>query len=346
MADSVQSTAIRRTSDHSSESRSGVNSVVSTPDSLLDVGADFCSLGSDVHAKEYSTESSLSFTSALDEFDFSPDGNKIATEKVEGNLKNTFTELCEQNGVQDQHDEHLHLESAGFCKKRSNETLVEEVHVQLPVEAKETGEETPVDLNKHEQQNSNMNTGNVSESMFRSASYPSEILYYEHNMISAIIYGTWDNILGPRIINIWTNEACEFQANKDDLRYVSGRVLSGELCRDIAELQLENKFFVLAEKDLIVDAYLFSSLREPLAMYSVALILPYQDRKSFLAVHRVIKNWMHRIVGKLRILLEVVRVLTCYLSVKFNINSTTASMTITTTVTYFLGVFQTKAINL
>ncbi|XP_014672148.1 PREDICTED: protein C9orf72-like [Priapulus caudatus] len=58
---------------------SAVDSALSTPDSLLEVASVVSSLSGEAYGKQYSTESSLSFASAVDEFDFSPERVVMAT---------------------------------------------------------------------------------------------------------------------------------------------------------------------------------------------------------------------------------------------------------------------------
>ena len=64
----------------------------------------------------------------------------------------------------------------------------------------------------------------------------------EHSFVDALLLCQWDNILGPRLEHVWYINGRP-QPHTNILRFITGQVLSGEICRDIESSQVIHPFF-------------------------------------------------------------------------------------------------------
>jgi len=129
----------------------------------------------------------------------------------------------------------------------------------------------------------------------------------QSSVILAVVLSHWDNILGPRIRHLWHIRSLEEQINADILHYIASHTLSGEICRDPSDSNIDSKFYVLQDKQLIVTAFLFSAVdKSDLVVHSLSVIVHYKNLHIYLNWQQLTTSWMYRGVAKLRILLDKV----------------------------------------
>ena len=129
-----------------------------------------------------------------------------------------------------------------------------------------------------------------------------------HSIINAILFCHWDNILGPRLEHAWFIDG---RSEPEDcvLRHVCLQVLSGEICRNSHLCHIDYKLYDLAEKDIIVPAFVFSAKKDfSIVIHAIALVIPASELKVYLKWHTLIQCWLTRMIGKFRILLNKVSV--------------------------------------
>lgn len=123
----------------------------------------------------------------------------------------------------------------------------------------------------------------------------------EHSFVDALLLCQWDNILGPRLEHVWYINGRP-QPHTNTLRFITGQVLSGEICRDIQSSQIDFKFFDIPEKGIIIPSFIFSAQNNNgLSLQSIALIIPNSELSLYLHQADLIHSWMTRIVAKLRV---------------------------------------------
>ncbi|XP_070562732.1 guanine nucleotide exchange factor C9orf72-like isoform X2 [Ptychodera flava] len=116
-----------------------------------------------------------------------------------------------------------------------------------------------------------------------------------------IILSMWDNILGPQIQHAWLVEHKE-AVSHDVLNYASGRMLNSS---DEPSNKTHNKFFVLAEKGIIVNAVIFSGNNgHEINVYALSLVLPYKELKWYMPIQELCTNRLLTMVYKLRVLFD------------------------------------------
>ncbi|ESO94464.1 hypothetical protein LOTGIDRAFT_232306 [Lottia gigantea] len=132
----------------------------------------------------------------------------------------------------------------------------------------------------------------------------SELKYIPNCFLSAILYCHWDNILGPRLYHVWKIENCDTPP-VDILRFLSGQILSGEICRELDSGNIDFKFYVMPDKDVVVSSFVFSAkLDNDLAIQSIGLVLPYCNLHLYLKYHQLLQLCLRRMISKLRILMN------------------------------------------
>ena len=128
--------------------------------------------------------------------------------------------------------------------------------------------------------------------------------------INMIVLSYWDNILGPKIKHVWTmDRQCEPDA--EVLMHVATHTLSGEIYQCSLEAQIDSKFYSVTRHDVTVAAFVFSAAEKgDMTVHSVSLVMPRRRRDIFLCWHGLCQTWMTRSIGKLRVMLAKVGLLT------------------------------------
>ncbi|OWF55549.1 Protein C9orf72 [Mizuhopecten yessoensis] len=119
------------------------------------------------------------------------------------------------------------------------------------------------------------------------------------DFINAFILAHWDNILGPRILNVWLGTDCHL--TEQMLNQVCSRSLSGEICRDIQDSFVDFKFLDLAEMDMILAGFVFIARgNSGLGVHSLSVLMPHSELRSYLEIHELLSRCLNGIINKLR----------------------------------------------
>lgn len=132
----------------------------------------------------------------------------------------------------------------------------------------------------------------------------SELRHLSHGFINSMLLCHWDNILGPRIIHLWTISG-RMSYPVSTLMQICSQSLSGEICRDVYNSFIDFKFYDIPEKQVIVPAFIFTANKAggP-GVHSLSLIIPKSNLTLYLQIHQLLQRCFERIVGKLRIIMN------------------------------------------
>ncbi|XP_064606333.1 guanine nucleotide exchange factor C9orf72-like isoform X2 [Liolophura sinensis] len=137
-----------------------------------------------------------------------------------------------------------------------------------------------------------------------SSSFTTSQLNSSQDLISAVCFSYWDNILGPRIQHTWY--ASNHQPlHNSTLLHICSQTLNGEICRDVATSHVDYKFYTMPDKDIVVAGFIFSAKNVyGLGVHSLALVIPHKEMSRYLEKHELIHRWIFRLTGKLKVLLN------------------------------------------
>jgi len=131
--------------------------------------------------------------------------------------------------------------------------------------------------------------------------------------ITGAVLCRWDNIVGPRIVYVWTTtvDHRSWLAAKNVLGYIARGTLAGEVNRDPHD---EVKFFASSDSDVALATIVFSchdsgdvpATSVDINVYSMSVIVPYNKLTAFLKVKSICLEWLSRAVLHLRVLLSQV----------------------------------------
>jgi len=131
--------------------------------------------------------------------------------------------------------------------------------------------------------------------------------------IAGAVLCRWDNIVGPRIVYVWTTsvEQRSWLAAKNVLSYIARGTLAGEVNRDPHD---EVKFFASSDSDVALATIVFSfydasdvaAESADVAVYSMSVIVPYIELATFLKLKSICLEWLSHAVLQLRVLLSQV----------------------------------------
>ena len=132
--------------------------------------------------------------------------------------------------------------------------------------------------------------------------------------IAGAVLCRWDNIVGPRIVYVWTTTVSQrsWLAAKNVLSYIARATLAGEVNRDPRG---EVKFFTSPDSDLALATVVFScrgasnmaAVSPDVTVYSMSVIVPYSELVTFLKLKSICLEWLSRSVLQLCVLLSQVR---------------------------------------
>ncbi|XP_074641742.1 guanine nucleotide exchange factor C9orf72-like isoform X2 [Tubulanus polymorphus] len=138
-------------------------------------------------------------------------------------------------------------------------------------------------------------------SVFDTSKLPESI----EQLIHGVVLSCWDNILGPKVHHVWTNEKLH-TFSPSVLSQISSHTLNGEICRDSTDSAIDAKFYRMSDIEFIVTAFIFTAkINTGLAIHSLAIILPESVMQKYIPYHNLCVEYMKRHVAKLRILLAV-----------------------------------------
>ena len=124
--------------------------------------------------------------------------------------------------------------------------------------------------------------------------------------IKAFALCYWDNILGPRIAHVWRTRP-DYEVTRTLLTRIAVQTLNGEIGRSPTDPHIDTKYFSMPEYGVIVSSYVFGAAnRGDLGVHSLSMLIPKEQRTSL--INELCAPWIKRLVGKLKIFIEKVRV--------------------------------------
>lgn len=128
--------------------------------------------------------------------------------------------------------------------------------------------------------------------------------------IKAFVLCHWDNIVGPRISHVWKLSS-DYEMTQKLLKTIATQTLNGEICRDPKDPNIDTKFFVLGDFGVAISAFVFGAAdRDDLGVHSLTLLIPVEKKKVYFSLSDLCTHWTKRLVGKLKIFLQKVRIYT------------------------------------
>lgn len=132
-----------------------------------------------------------------------------------------------------------------------------------------------------------------------------------YSPLLAATFAYWDNILGPRVRHIWAPKTDEVVLSDGEITFLANHTLNGEILRNAESGAIDVKFFVLAEKEVIIVSLIFDgNWNGDRSTYGLSIILPQTELCFYLPLHRVCvarlthiirkgRIWMHKVSGKI-----------------------------------------------
>ncbi|XP_021429839.1 guanine nucleotide exchange C9orf72 isoform X1 [Oncorhynchus mykiss] len=124
--------------------------------------------------------------------------------------------------------------------------------------------------------------------------------------IFAATFAYWDNILGPRVCHIWAPR-CEqpLLLSDGEVTFLANHTLNGEILRSTECGAVDVKFFVLAEKGVIIISLIFDGeLKGDKNTCALSIILPQTELAFYLPLHMVCVDRLKHIIRKGRIWMQ------------------------------------------
>lgn len=140
-----------------------------------------------------------------------------------------------------------------------------------------------------------------------SSKYSSSAIDIKHEgIINCILLCHWDNILGPKVVHLWTIPNKPHYSSLV-LNKVCSLSLSGEICRDGDNCFIDFKFYTNSEEDVLVPSFIFTAntVTGP-AVHSLSLLIDKTHLAFYMNIQHLVIRCMERIISKLRILLHKV----------------------------------------
>lgn len=122
----------------------------------------------------------------------------------------------------------------------------------------------------------------------------------------AATFAYWDNILGPRVWHIWgPKEQGSVLLSDGEVTFLANHTLNGEILRSAESGAVDVKFFVLAEKGVIIVSLIFDGeLNGDKNTCALSIILPQAELDFYLPLHSVCVERLKHIVRKGRICMQ------------------------------------------
>ncbi|KAM9251040.1 guanine nucleotide exchange factor C9orf72 homolog isoform 2-T4 [Cariama cristata] len=118
----------------------------------------------------------------------------------------------------------------------------------------------------------------------------------------AATFAYWDNILGPRVRHIWAPKTEQVLLSDGEITFLANHTLNGEILRNAESGAIDVKFFVLAEKRVIIVSLIFDgNWNGDRSTYGLSIILPQSELGFYLPLHRVCVDRLTHIIRKGRI---------------------------------------------
>ncbi|XP_021236692.1 guanine nucleotide exchange C9orf72 homolog isoform X2 [Numida meleagris] len=129
-----------------------------------------------------------------------------------------------------------------------------------------------------------------------------EISMNGESPLLAATFAYWDNILGPRVRHIWAPKTDQVLLSDGEITFLANHTLNGEILRNAESGAIDVKFFVLAEKRVIIVSLIFDgNWNGDRSTYGLSIILPQSELGFYLPLHRVCVDRLTHIIRKGRI---------------------------------------------
>lgn len=124
----------------------------------------------------------------------------------------------------------------------------------------------------------------------------------------AATFAYWDNILGPRVRHIWTPRGDQpMFLNDGEVTFLANHTLNGEILRSAECGAIDVKFFVLAEKGVIIVSLIFDGeLKGDKNTCALSIILPQTELAFYLPLHAICVERLKHVIRKGRIWMQKV----------------------------------------
>ncbi|TKS86317.1 Guanine nucleotide exchange C9orf72 -like protein [Collichthys lucidus] len=122
----------------------------------------------------------------------------------------------------------------------------------------------------------------------------------------AATFAYWDNILGPRVRHIWAPKGDQVMFLSDgEVTFLANHTLNGEILRSAECGAVDVKFFVLAEKGVIIVSLIFDGeLKGDKNTCALSIILPQTELAFYLPLHTICVERLKHVIRKGRIWMQ------------------------------------------
>lgn len=122
----------------------------------------------------------------------------------------------------------------------------------------------------------------------------------------AATFAYWDNILGPRVRHIWVPKSDQpLMLSDGEVNFLANHTLNGEILRSAQCGAVDVKFFVLAEKGVIIVSLIFDGeLKREKNTCALSIILPQTELSFYLPLHTVCVERLKHTIRKGRIWMQ------------------------------------------
>uniref|UniRef100_A0A668S9J0 Uncharacterized protein n=1 Tax=Oreochromis aureus TaxID=47969 RepID=A0A668S9J0_OREAU len=122
----------------------------------------------------------------------------------------------------------------------------------------------------------------------------------------AATFAYWDNILGPRVRHIWVPKGDQLMFLSDgEVTFLANHTLNGEILRSAECGAVDVKFFVLAEKGVIIVSLIFDGeLKGDKNTCALSIILPQTELAFYLPLHTICVERLKHVIRKGRIWMQ------------------------------------------
>ncbi|XP_061700142.1 guanine nucleotide exchange factor C9orf72 homolog isoform X2 [Syngnathoides biaculeatus] len=134
----------------------------------------------------------------------------------------------------------------------------------------------------------------------------SEIVIEGECPLLAATFAYWDNILGPRVHHIWAPKVDHMMFLSDgDVTFLANHTLNGEILRSAECGAVDVKFFVLAEKGVVIVSLIFDGeLKGDKNTFALSIILPQTELAFYLPLHTICVERLKHAIRKGRIWMQ------------------------------------------
>ncbi|XP_006629869.1 guanine nucleotide exchange factor C9orf72 homolog [Lepisosteus oculatus] len=132
-----------------------------------------------------------------------------------------------------------------------------------------------------------------------------EVVLKGKSPLLAATFAYWDNILGPRVRHIWAPKSEQVLLSDGEITFLANHTLNGEILRSAECGAVDVKFFVLAEKGVIIVSLIFDGdLKGDKNTCALSIILPQTELSFYLPLHTVCVERLKHIIRKGRIWMQ------------------------------------------